>query len=303
MLNGQSVDAYHGPFNSMPTGLKTKAVVTIHDIMQLQNPGNIATSAFVQATAGRFWRTRIAHAVRNADRICTVSHATRDAILERFPEVDEHKITVTYNGADPYFFEPAADEDLAEARRLLTEAGSTAPFVLCIGNESPHKNHHRGIRAFLKAFADRPECKFVLVRRSVRHDPRMAALLETPAAKRQVVILEHLDRKVLRALYRLAQVFFFPSWVEGFGLPILESMAAETPVLTGNRSAPGELASDAAVTASPFDIDEMATTLRALFDDDARRAALKPRGVEHAATFTWRQTAEGTLAAYRSLKG
>ncbi len=297
-LRGRRFDAFHGPFNILPVGLRTPTVVTVHDIMQLQNPANIATSWLVQQTAGRFWRTHIASAIRRATRVLTVSHATRDAVLERFADTDEAKIAVTYNGTDPYFFERASDADIASARAAV---GTDAPFVLCVGNESPHKNHHRAIRAFLAAFGpDDPE-RLVLVRRSVRHDRRMDALLARPEVKARVIIVEHVDKSVLRALYQSARSFFFPSWVEGFGLPILEAMASGCPVLTSDRSAPGELAADAALTASPFEVEEMAAALRRLHHDEALRAKLLANGRPHAEAFTWRRTAEGTLAAYRAV--
>ena len=302
-LRGRRFDVFHGPFNILPSHLQVPSVVTVHDVMQLQNPANIATSWFVQNTAGRFWRVRIAHAVRAASQVLAVSHATRDAILERFPDVDETRVSVSPNGTDPYFGEPADADALAKVPGIVGGAGGSAdaPFVLMVGNESPHKNHHRGVRAFIEA--DLGDTKLVLVRRSVRHDPRMDALLKRPEVQRKVVVVGHVDRPVLRALYRQARVFLFPSWVEGFGLPILEAMAAECPVLTADRSAPAEVAGDAALKASPFEVAEMAAALRRLVNDDALRAELVPKGLARVADFSWKRTAEVTLQSYRAAGG
>jgi hypothetical protein len=131
LLRGRGFDLFHGPFNILPSHLAAPSVVTVHDVMQLQNPANIATSAFVRHTAGRFWRKRIAHAVRHAGRILAVSQATRDAILERFPGVPAARVVVTPNGTDPYFSEGATAPELAAARARL---GTEAPFILCVGN-------------------------------------------------------------------------------------------------------------------------------------------------------------------------
>jgi glycosyltransferase involved in cell wall biosynthesis len=268
--------------------------------MQLQNPANISSSRFVQETAGRFWRVRTSHAIENADRILTVSASTRDAILERFPNLDVSRIKITPNGVDPYFW---ATPTMGEVANVRLRLGTEAPFVLCVGNESPHKNHRRGIEAFMKAFQDHPSMRMVLVRRSVRHDPRMVDLLAQPQIAKRIILLDHISKSELRALYAEALLFFFPSWVEGFGLPVLEAMASGTPVLTADRSAPGEIANGAALTASPFDTDAMAACLRQLSVDDTLRKELIDRGRGRAKEYTWRRCAKSTLEAYRELPG
>lgn len=288
-------DLFHSPFNIIPSRLPCKSVVTIHDIMQIQDPRNIATSRFVQNTAGLFWRTRIRHATAHATHIAAVSEATKSAILEHFPHVPEQRVSVTPNGVDRYFFEPPSAGEIAEARQRT----GPSRFVLCVGNESPHKNHVRAVRSFLRAFEHDRDVKFVLVRRSVRHDPEMVQLLDEPAARAQVIVLEHTELAVLRALYAEAHLFFFPSWVEGFGIPILEAMATGTPVVTADRSAPAEVAGDAALLADPFDEAALAEALLALDRNEALRAELVEKGRRRAEEFSWRRCAEATLRAYR----
>ncbi len=294
-LRNHSFDLFHGPFNILPSGLDCPSVVTIHDIMQLQNPANIATSTLVQQTAGLFWRTRIRHAAEHASHVVAVSETTRDAVLEYFPRLSADRVTVTANGVDPYFFEEPTEAESAQARAMV---GDT-PFVLCVGNESPHKNHHRAVEAFMCAFAGQSH-RFVLVRRSVRRDGRMQALLRRPEVAAQCLVLEHVDLAVLRALYRSARIFFFPSWIEGFGIPILEAMASGTPVVTGDRSAPAEVAGDAAAKASPFDVGQLADALRRVDTDEALRGELIERGRARASEFTWERCARATLAAYQA---
>jgi glycosyltransferase involved in cell wall biosynthesis len=294
-LRAQRVDLFHGPFNLIPSGLSCPSVVTVHDVMQLQDPANITTSRFVQATAGAFWRRRLVHASKHATQIDVVSNATKTALLQVLPTVDAERVRVTPNGVDSYFFEEPSASDRTQAR---CQVGPN-PFVLCVGNESPHKNHARAVRAFLRAFAGSPDMRFVLVRRSVRHDPEMARLLAEPAAQRQVVVLEHTKLPVLRALYCEAAALFFPSWVEGFGLPVLEAMACGTPVVTSTGDALREVAGDAAVLADPYDVEALAAALERAVRDTALRAELVQRGKERAQSFTWRRCAEETLASYQ----
>ena len=226
--------------------------------------------------------------------IAAVSAATRDALLERFPMLEEDRVSVTPNGVDVRFFE----EPSAEAVELARSRVGQGPFVLSVGNESPHKNHERGILAFMKAFEQIPELRFVIVRRAVRHDPRMVRLLRRADVAQRVILLDHVELAELVALYHLAEVFFFPSWVEGFGIPILEAMASGTPVVTSDRSAPAEAAGDAALLASPFSVREMAAALGRAHADQRIRGRLVELGKRRAREFSWRRSAEATLEAY-----
>jgi glycosyltransferase involved in cell wall biosynthesis len=297
-LRRERFDVFHGPFNLLPSGLRRPSVVTVHDLMQIENPANIAKSRFVQNTAGLFWRTRLRHAVEHATRVVTVSEATRDTLFEYFPKVTEERVVAAPLGVNPYFFESPTPEQL----ELVTQRIGPGPFVLNVGNESPHKNHARAIQAFVEAFKDRPELRFVIVRRMVRHDRELLELLERPDVASRVVLLDYTELPMLRALYKLARVFFFPSWVEGFGIPVLEAMAMGTVVVTSNRSALREVAGDAAVTMSPFSVTEMASALRRAEADESLRHDLVDRGLRRARQFTWKQCAETTLKVYEAAR-
>lgn len=297
-LAGEPLDLFHATFNIMPSGLRVPVVVTLHDIMQIQNPANIERRVWAQLTAQLFWRLRKHHAIRQADRLLTPSRATRDAVLERYEEVAFARFAVTPLGVDPYFLEPPDPDDGPRVAQLL---GTDAPYILTVGNGSPHKNHRRALEAFLAAFDRDSPLRLVLVRRFLRGDTALQALLARPECQGRVVVLGHVERPVLRALYRQARVFFFPSWVEGFGLPILESMACSTPVVTADRSALAEVSGQAAVTVNPFDVQAMAQALQNLAANETLREQLVRVGLERARLFTWRKTAEATLAAYRGV--
>jgi glycosyltransferase involved in cell wall biosynthesis len=102
----------------------------------------------------------------------------------------------------------------------------------------------------------------------------------------------------LAALYATATVFAYPSLYEGFGLPILEAMAAGTPVLTSNVSSMPEVAGDAALLCDPTSVDSIADGLRRLLSDAALRAQLAERGRAREAQFTWERTADLTMQSY-----
>ncbi|MDP6947252.1 MAG: glycosyltransferase, partial [Myxococcota bacterium] len=155
------------------------------------------------------------------------------------------------------------------------------------------------VQAFLQAFPEDGPMRLVLVSRLRRPDPRLRALLDQPAVKRRVIVLDGVDFQTLRALYQKARIFFFPSYVEGFGLPLLEAMASDTPAVAANRSAPLEVAGDAALLCSPFSVDAMADALRTLDGDETLRAQLVEKGRARVEHFTFARAAAITLDAYR----
>lgn len=292
------IDLYHNPFNILPAHLRCPAVVTIHDIMWLQSRRAITVNPLAWLFAGAFWRAGMTQSVRHADRLIAVSAATRTAILERFGPEAAPRLTVVHNGLDAYFLEepPPAEADLA--------AGVIAPgrpFQLVVGNLSRHKNHHRAVAAFTRAFTDLPEVALVLVRRRVRWDPEMRLLLAHPRLRGRVVLLSEVSRPLLRALYHRAEAFIFPSLLEGFGLPILEAMACGCPVLTSDCGAMAEVAGGAALLVPPLSVPGIAAGMRRLHEDAGLRNSLIARGRTRAAAFTWRRCAEQTLGVYRSL--
>jgi glycosyltransferase involved in cell wall biosynthesis len=288
---------FHVPHHVLPRGVHTRTVVTVHDVMWLQSRSNISLHPLHQLVSGWFFDRYLPDSLRRADRVITVSRTTLEAACRFVPEI-RSKATVIPNGRDPYF-EPVEEAEVARLSRAVVPEGCRV--VLAVGNGSPHKNHFRGVQAFLRAFGDRADWRMVLVRRFTRWDGRMRELLATPQARRSVIVLPYVPKEVVRALYCRARIFLFPSWVEGFGLPILEAMACRTPVLTANVSAPAEVAGDAALTVDPFDVEALARGLRRLDADEPLREELIGRGLERIRAFDWTESARQTLAVYRDL--
>jgi len=125
-------------------------------------------------------------------------------------------------------------------------------------------------------------------------------MVETLNLADSVRFLGPIDNTDLPALYAGADLFIFPSLYEGFGLPVLESMACGTPVACSNTSSLPEVAGDAALLFDPTDVDEMARVIHQLLGDQALRREMSAKGREQATRFTWERTAGETLAAYKN---
>ncbi len=294
----KDVDLFHCLFNILPIGLRCPTITTIHDIMYLQAMTNITVDPLTWATAGLYWRATVSYAIRHADRLLTVSDATRLAIMELFGEHVSERIAVTPNGLDPFFLEA---DDSRDEELVTSVVGSGNRFVLVVGNLSRHKNHPNAVRGFLRATRNDPQMKLVLVRRSKRWDPEMSLLLRRPLREGRVIAVPEVSHETLRALYRRAELFLFPSTVEGFGIPIIEAMACGSPIVTSDRGAMAEVAGDAAELVDPYDVGSIARAIRRVLDDSAHREKLIALGRDRFRFFTWRRCAEKTLEAYRDL--
>ncbi|MBE3071900.1 MAG: glycosyltransferase family 4 protein [Acidobacteria bacterium] len=298
VLRRHAFDVFHAPFAVIPAGVRTPVVATVHDVMWMVNPRFISHSRLARAVGGMFHRASLRATMARADRVLTVSKASRDAITERWPGRRD-AVSVAPNGVDTTTFHPIDPAACAEALRGIAEPGT--PFVLTVGDASPHKNHLNAVRAFADAFADRPAYRMILVRRFSRRDVEFCRLLRSPGVAGRVIVLPHVPVPTLNALYNAARIYLHPSLYEGFGLPALEAMTVGTPVVTSNSGALAEVAGNAALQVNPADPGAIAAALDRLDRDLPERERLAAAGRARAAQFTWSGCARAVLATYREL--
>jgi glycosyltransferase involved in cell wall biosynthesis len=293
LLTGR-VDIYHGPdFVLPPLPRKVRKVVTIHDLAFLEHP------EYADPGLVAYLNQAVPASVAAADAVATVSQAAARTLVTHFGTPRE-KIVIVPNGLRPHF-RRITDPVLLGA--TTHKFGLKHPLVLGVGTLEPRKNHMGLIKAFHRAQADR------------HNRPAMLALAGGPGwlydQTRQLVSDLKLDQRVrflgkvseleLCLLYSLADVFAFPSFFEGFGLPPLEAMACGAPVVTSNTSSLPEVVGDAALTVAPQHTDELARALTRLIGDEQLRATLRQRGYQRAQRYTWPQAARKMLAVYQQL--
>lgn len=285
---GLGLDLFHATHYVLPFGLPCPAVVTVHDLIHLRRPEQLS-SRF----AGLYARALLGRAVRRARLLLTVSRATADDLVARLG-ADPGRIEVIPNGVDPAFF---ADPGPERVRALLAPLGLEPPYLLFLGNPKPHKNVARLLAAFARLD---PAATPPLVLAGARPAERAALEAEVGRAglAGRVVCLGHLPASALPALFRGASLFLFPSLAEGFGLPVLEAMAAGIPVVASEIPALRELAEGSAELVDPLSEAGIAEGIARLLGDARRRAELAARGPERARQFDWETTARRTAAAY-----
>ena len=286
-------DVLHSPHYTMPLRAGRPVVVTIHDVTFFTVPDVHTT------IKGPFFRSAIKTALHRASRCIVPSKATRDELV-RVLAADPTRIDVAYHGVDRDTFHVPSQEERARVQARLGLRGT--PYVAFLGMLEPRKNAPSLIRGWTRAVADREAPPaLVLAGGSGWDDEIDLAVAEVPSHLR-VLRPGYLRFQDLRGYLGGALVVAYPSYGEGFGLPVLEAMACGAAVLTTPRLSLPEVGGDA-VAYTEADPDSIGDNLAALLDDEPRRKALGEAAVARAAEFTWAASAEAHLAAYARAAG
>jgi glycosyltransferase involved in cell wall biosynthesis len=239
-------------------------------------------------------RLTLGTAVRLSDALVCISHATADALVERFPGAAS-KVVVVPLGVSPALEPGDAQEG---ATNSLPDHG----FLLAVGTLEPRKNLPRLVEAFasLPVGVQAAHPLVVVGAAGWSTGPTLAALRSLGD---RCHILGHVSDAALAALYRRCGAFCYPSLGEGFGLPVLEAMQAGAPVITSDLSSLPEVGGDAVEYVDPRSVSGIATGLRRVLEDPELQARLSAAGPARAARFSWAQTAELTLATLVAAAG
>ncbi|MGI5245372.1 glycosyltransferase family 4 protein [Dactylosporangium sp. CA-139066] len=283
----------HSPFYTCPLRAGCPVTVTVHDATFFTEPEHYDKSRRT------FFRSAIKTSLRRASRVIVPSKATRDELI-RLLDADPTRIDVAYHGVDPQAFHAPSEDEKARVRARLG-LGSTE-YVAFLGAKEPRKNVPSLIRGWTAAVRDRQDPPALVVAGGQGHDDEIdGAIAEVPSHLR-LLRPGYLRYADLPGFLGGAVVAAYPSFGEGFGLPILEAMACGAPVLTTPRLSLPEVGGDAVAYTGPSP-DEIARDLAALLDDTERRNALAKAGAARAKEFTWESSAEVHLAAWARAAG
>lgn len=283
------VDVAHFQYFAPPVS-RSATVVTIHDLSFERYP------SYFSPGFTRRMRTFMPWMARKAARVIAVSGAARDELVELYG-LDPQRIDVIYNAA-PAEFRPEPDRERLE--REVARFGFTRPFIICVGNLGRRKNQARVVRAFARLVRDRGiEHDLVLVGKEEYSGQEVRAEIEHGRVRGRVHLLGFVRRPELVALYNLAAVSVYASHYEGFGLPIVESMACGTPVITSSVSCMPEVAGGAALLVDPSDDDAIRDAIERVLEDAALRERLRAAGLERSRAFSWDESGKRTLESYR----
>jgi glycosyltransferase involved in cell wall biosynthesis len=287
----ERVDLFHAPHYVVSPLTTCPYVVTIHDCIHLRFPQYLPNRA-----AHHYARIMMRMSARRARRVLTVSQASKDDILY-YLKIPAEKVDVIYNALDERLAIVPTPEDVDRVRQRFL---LTSPFILYAGNIKPHKNVDRLIEAYsLMRQRGRQDVKLLIIGDEISKYPNLRRLVHRFQLHQQVRFLGFVPDATLAVLYRLADVFVFPSLYEGFGLPPLEAMAAGTPVITSNVSSLPEVVGDAALLIDPMDAGAIADAMSRVLEQPSLREDLIRRGYERLKAFSW----ERSVARIRQVYG
>lgn len=287
------VDIYHGPdFVLPPLGKRIRKVVTIHDLAFLEYP------EYAVPSLADYLKKVVPEAVAEADVVAAVSQEVSRTLIEHF-QTPAEKLRVVPNGVGSHF-RRITDPILLSATRY--KYGLTSPFVLGVGTLEPRKNHMGLIKAFHRAQQQKDGPKMLAIAGGhgwLYEETRQ--LVADLKLEKKVLFLGRVSDLELVTLYSMADVFAFPSFFEGFGIPPLEAMACGCPVITSNTSALPEVVGNAALLVDPHDTDALADAIVQLLQDETLRNELQQKGYLRVQQYTWVESARKMLTIYKNL--
>lgn len=287
-LKTKGIDIFHGLSNELPKGIhKTDvpSVVTIHDLIFIRFP------EFYKAIDRKIYFNKVKYACASAQKVIAISQQTKEDIV-RFLNVEPSKIEVIYQSVAPVFFESTKSENLCSKYNLKKQ------FILSVGTHEPRKNQLSVLKAII---AEKVDIQVVFVGKQTSYTKKMARFITENKMDDQVKLISNITEGDLAGLYKMASLSVYISFFEGFGLPVIESMASGCPVITSNVSCLPETAGGAAVLCTPNDVNELGKQIKSILENETHRKGLIEKGLERAKIFHPEHFSKKIISLYNEI--
>ncbi len=288
LLRRHRIDLLHSPHHHTPTiiGPGVSRVVTFNDVTFLLLPERYPR------LRRQYMGTVTRVAARVADAIITPSAAVQTDVITKLNPGSS--VTVVPDAAGPQYV-PATQSEIDRVRKRYDIQG---PYVISVSSLEPGKNRTRLITAFERVHNKHPDLLLVIVGQPAWDYLRDRDVVRRLGLEHSIRFTGYVPDEDLPPLYSGARLLAYPSLYEGFGLPILEAMACDTPVITSNLGATAEVADDAALLVDPLDVEAISSAIERLLSDEQLHDDLRARGRARAREYSWERTARETLAVY-----
>jgi glycosyltransferase involved in cell wall biosynthesis len=288
----ENVKLIFSPHYTIPYFTRIKRIVAFHDTTFYHFP------KLHQKIKRLYFKSLIPLSIKKSSAIISVSQSTKDDLLNCFKKINPEKISVIHHGVEAIKDREKEMESTAEGVMNKFEL-SPQKYILFIGTLEPRKN----IKGLLQSFHSiresnskvKNEFKLVIVGKKGWFYKEIFEITQKLHLEEAVVFTGYVDEVEKQALLLKAFLFVYPSFYEGFGIPVLEAMACGIPVITGNVSALPEVAGNAAIFINPNDRGEISTAMSSVLTDQALYEILSQKGPEQAKKFSWVNTASKTL--------
>lgn len=274
-LRRDKIDLFHGLSNELPLNIEKSgipAVVTIHDIIFRHFP------QCYKPIDRKIYDFKFARAARAATRVIAISECTRRDLVN-FYGIPVGKIDVVYQGCDPSFSREVTDAEIENLRKKYCLDG---PFIVTIGTVETRKNQLLAVKA-LRGLPE--EISLVIVGRQTPYADEIRRYIAANSLSDRVKWVDNAPFAELPVFYRAALFSTYTSRYEGFGLPVIESLSASTPVIIASGSCLEEAGGPSTPAVNPDDVDDMIHQCRLMIDDDTHRSSVAEAGHEYVARF------------------
>ncbi len=305
LIKDESISLIHnvdnlGPFLFRHRNLPAKKVLTVHDIAPVMLP-----ACYTRVVPDRILRFDFAivlpKLIENCDLTIVDSYSTMADLIAKFG-VRKDKLTVVHLGVDTSFFHPHSDYS-----QVMRKYDLRRSYLLYVGDDGPRKNLKTLIRAYVSVFQEIPD-DLVLI--GPISENKIRAYInsgDVPShvkkeAQRRIILPGYVAYDDLPHIYSAATALIFPSLYEGFGLPPLEAMACDCPVVLSNNSSLTEITGDAALYIDhPLSCEDISRNVLEIVHNESLRESLRSRGHAQARKFSWETTVQKTINAYDSI--
>ena len=290
-LTTKPVDLFHATFGK-PLVCPVPYIITVHDLFVVRFPEKYP--AWLRA----YHRLAVEKAAKSAEFIITVSEYSKQDIME-YLDIPEDRIKVIPLAADKDRFRPAS---ASQIKIVSTAYNLPGKFILHVGGFSPIKNTVRTVEAFHGLLNDRNDEDLGLVfagSTGGSEYSRTQDAVRKYGLEKRVIFTNYLPDEHLTPLYSAAHCVIIPSLIEGFGLPVLESLQCGTPVICSESGSLPEVAGNAAIYVTPSDTDSITKAMIEMVFDSDIYSKLKSRTLNQASKFSWERTASETYKIYK----
>lgn len=293
-LKKYKIQLFHGLSHEIPIGMQKtgiRSIVTIHDLIFERFPGQYP---FFDRTAYRY---KYRYACRHADHIVAISESTKRDLVELYGIAPE-KITVIYQSCHEGYMVEKSQKTFEGVRRRYQ---LPEQYMLTVGAITKRKNLMGTVRA-MQQLPESRRLPLVVVGRGGHYRSQVQSFLQKNQLSGQVHFID-VGFEDLPAIYQKASVFLYPSFYEGFGIPILESLFSKTPVITSNVSSLPEAAGPGAYLVDPHRPEEIAAGIEKILSDEAYRNELVEKGYAYAQQFRGEPLSRKMMELYKSVVG
>lgn len=292
-IKRSQVELFHGLSHVLPFGLRRlgiPSVVTIHDLIFLRFP------QFYKKIDRWFYRLQTVSGCRRATKIIAISQQTKNDLVHFF-SIDPAKIEVIYQTCDQRFYDQVDEADKLEIRKKFNLPDR---YILTVGTIESRKNQLNLLKGVVSENLTIP---VVVLGKATPYKKELDDFILESNIRHQLIFLHNADFYDLQAIYQMAEVMVYPSFFEGFGLPVLEAQASGCPVITSNISSMPEAGGAGALYIDPENSAEIGSAIKLMLTNEAERQKWIEKGKENARLFSDQIVAEKLMNLYQSLTG